>query len=202
MKKYLLVALTGLIGFQDVKAQAFEEGNSVVSVGYGLGLGYGRLLNAYSAYDGYKFSGFGPVALGYEYGLTDNIGLGLNVSYSSYGATWIQSSAYDPFNVTEYDYKYRWSTLAIMARGAYHFDIRNDDLDLYAGLGLGFLKFGYKWTSDDPTFNEENQNVSLGTPLGYQIFGGLRYYLSDNVGLYAEVGYGISVLNAGLAFKF
>ena len=73
------------------KAQFFEQDQNFVQVGYGLGLGYARLLNAYQAYDGYKFSGFGPVALSYERAVTDNIGIGVQLGYSSYGGTWNQS---------------------------------------------------------------------------------------------------------------
>ena len=176
-----------------INAQVFEQGSNQLNLGYGVGLGYGRLLNAYSANQGYKFSGFGPAFLSYERGITDNIGVGASISYSSYGAKWIDNVIYD--------YSYRWSTLSIMARGAYHFSVSNDKFDPYAGVGLGFMKFGYKWTSNDPTFNESNQNVSLGTPFGYQIFAGARYMFSDKIGAYAEIGYGLSVANFGLTFN-
>lgn len=196
MKKimFLVASIMTSVTFN---AQVFEEGSNHVNVGYGFGLGYGRLLNAYSTYEGYKFSGFGPVFLSYERGVTDNIGIGASVSYSSYGASWTQKS----YLVAAYDYSYRWTTLAIMARGAYHFSVRNDKFDPYAGVGLGFMKFGYKWDTEDPLFNETNSNVSLGTPFGYQIFAGARYMFTDNIGAYAEVGYGLSVANFGLTIK-
>ncbi|MCE2711571.1 MAG: porin family protein [Cryomorphaceae bacterium] len=173
-------------------AQVFESGSNHVSLGYGLGLGYGRLLNAYQAYDGYKFSGFGPVQLAYEHGITDNIGVGGSVGFSSYGGTWLQ---------TNYNYKYSWKTLSIMVRGAYHFDVRNRDIDPYGGVGIGFMKYSYSWTSSDPNFNEANYNVSSASPLGYQIFVGARYHFTDNLGAYAELGYGLALFNAGLTFK-
>ena len=131
--------------------------------------------------------------MSYERGITDNIGVGLAIGYSSYGATWLQ---------TTYDFKYRWTTLSVMARGAYHFNVRNRQFDPYAGVGVGFLKFGYKWESADPNFNEDLYNVNLGTPLGYQIFLGARYMFNDNFGAYAELGYGLSVANAGLTLAF
>lgn len=192
MKKIILALIISACSLQS-KAQFFEQDINYVNAGYGLGIGYGRLLNAYQAYDGYKFSGFGPVALSYERGITDNIGIGLAIGYSSYGATWLQ---------TTYDYKYRWTTLSVMARGAYHFNVRNRQFDPYAGVGVGFLKFGYKWESADPNFNEDLYNVNLGTPLGYQIFLGARYMFNDNFGAYAEIGYGLSVANAGLTLAF
>ena len=192
MKKIILALIISACSLQS-KAQFFEQDINYVNAGYGLGIGYGRLLNAYQAYDGYKFSGFGPVALSYERGITDNIGVGLAIGYSSFGATWLQ---------TTYDYKYRWTTLSVMARGAYHFNVRNRQFDPYAGVGVGFLKFGYKWESADPNFNEDLYNVNLGTPLGYQIFLGARYMFNDNFGAYAELGYGLSVANAGLTLAF
>jgi len=193
MKKVVLIVAVLFSAF-NTNAQVFEQGSNLVNVGYGLGLGYGRLLNAYSGNQGYKFSGFGPAFINYERGVKDNIGVGLAISYSTYGAKWVNSS--------NYDYSYRWTTLSIMARGAYHFSVRNDKFDPYAGIGIGFLKYGYKWTSNDPSFNEANNNISLGTPFGYQIFVGARYMFSDKVGAYAELGYGIAVANFGLTFSF
>jgi opacity protein-like surface antigen len=192
MKRIITIALLSIFTFS-ANAQFFEKDINYVNAGYGLGIGYGRLLNAYQAYEGYKFSGFGPVAISYERGITDNIGLGVSIGYSSYGGRWLQ---------TGYDYKYRWTTLSIMARGAYHFNVRNRQFDPYAGVGIGFLKYSYKWESNEPGFNEAAYNVDFGTPLAYQIFVGARYMFSDNFGAYAELGYGISVANAGITLAF
>jgi opacity protein-like surface antigen len=190
MKKLVLILF--VISSSLTYSQVLESGSNHVSVGYGLGLGYGRLLSAYQSYDGYKFSGFGPVQVAYEHGITDNIGVGASVGFSSYGGTWLQST---------YDYKYSWKTLSIMVRGAYHLDVSNRNLDPYGGVGIGFLKYSYSWTSSDPNFNEANYNVSSASPLGYQIFVGARYHFTDNIGAYAELGYGLALFNAGLTFK-
>lgn len=192
MKKTLTFILL-LSTYTATRAQVFESESNHFSIGYGLGSGYGRLLNAYQAYDGYKFSGFGPVQLAYERGIADNIGVGASLGYSGYGGTWLQSN---------YDYKYSWKTISVLIRGAYHFDLNNRNFDPYAGVGIGFLKYSYKWTSSDPSFNEASYNVSSGSPLGYQIFVGARYHFNDNVGVYAELGYGLALINAGLTFKF
>lgn len=184
----LLFASSSIIS----NAQIFEEGSNHVSVGYGIGLGYGRVLNAYQTYDGYKFSGFGPVQIAYEHGITDNIGIGASIGFSSYGGKWLQSN---------YDYRYSWKTISVMVRGAYHLDVKNQNLDPYGGVGIGFLKYSYSWTSSDPDFNESNYNVSSSSPLGYQLFFGARYHFTDNLGAYAELGYGIALFNAGLTFK-
>jgi opacity protein-like surface antigen len=192
MRKILLI-LSVFVSIQQANAQAFEEEDNFLQAGYGFGLGYGRLLSAYQTNTGYKFSGFGPASASYERALTDHFGIGAAISYSSYGAKWISGN--------NYDYSYRWTTLSIMARGAYHFSLRNDNFDPYVGIGLGFLKYSYNWESEDPAFNATNYDVSLGTPFGYQFFVGGRYMFSDNVGAYAEVGYGLALANFGLTFK-
>jgi outer membrane protein W len=197
MKKLLFTFIIISTCFSS-KAQFFEKDLNFVSAGYGLGLGYGRLLNAYQGYDGYKFSGFGPVALSFERAVTDNVGIGLQLGYSSYGGTWNQSS----YLGSSYDYKYKWSTLSIMARGAYHFNVRNRNFDPYIGVGIGYRKYSYKYTSTDPTFNETTSDITLGVPLAYQLFVGARYMFNDNFGAYIEAGYGLSVLNAGITLSF
>ena len=191
MKKLFTLVVILSLGTSSINAQAFSSGSSYISLGYGLGLGYRTYTAAYQSYSGYNFSGFGPVSGAYEYGINDNIGVGLNISYSSYGASWNQS----------YDYSYRFSSLGVLARGAYHFDIRSREADLYAGIGVGFLRYAYNWTSDEPGFNEALYDINLGTPLGYQIFAGARYYFSPSFGVMAELGYGISVLNAGIVIS-
>ena len=63
------------------------------------------------------------------------------------------------------------------------------------------LDFDTATHQNDPNFNESNNNISLGTPLGYQIFIGGRYLFTDKIGVYGEIGYGISLMNLGLSFK-
>jgi opacity protein-like surface antigen len=192
MKKMFFLALLVTFSFK-ANAQFFERDINYVNLGYGLGFGYGALLNAYAVNDGYKFRGLGPVAMSYERGVTDNIGVGVALGFSSYGANWVQSN---------YNYRYRWTTLSIMARGAYHFNVRNRQFDPYAGAGVGFQRFGYNWESSEPGFNESATNINFGTPLAYQIFLGARYMFNDNFGVYAEVGYGLSVANGGITLSF
>jgi outer membrane protein W len=199
MKKLIISLLTVTTLATSTNAQQFEQGRNFVSAGYGIGIGYGAILKAYQSYAGYDFNGFGPVLFNYERGVTDNIGIGLCIGYSTYGATWNYSS----LGLGSYDYKYSWNTLSIMARGTYHFDMsRRSKFDPYVGVGLGYRNYSFKWTSSDPDFSEANYNISLGIPFGFQLFGGARYMFNDNVGAYAEVGYGISVANAGLTLAF
>lgn len=182
-----------------VQAQEYGKGNNYVQAGYGFGLGFGSLFNAYQGYSGYRYTGFGPIGVSFERAITDHFGIGASLSYSTYGASWNDYSLYGNNN---YTYSYRWNTIAILARGAYHFSVRNEKLDPYVGLGLGFLSMNARWTSTDPDFDQKLYNISLGSPFGYQAIGGLRYMFSDNIGGFVEVGYGLSLANFGLTIKF
>ena len=80
------------------------------------------------------------------------------------------------------------------AKGSFHFNellkTNNDDLDLYGGLGLYYRNFSYS---------------GLASSFGNDVFAafhvGGRYYFSDNIGGYAELGNNWGWLNAGLVFR-
>ena len=165
-KKLQLVLLIATIGFTTVKAQDIK-GKSFLNAGVGVGFAY--------------YGGIGglPFHASYEYGVTDNISAGVSVGY------WSNNYLGDKLSSTFFS-----------ARGSYHlndaFEIKNKQLDVYAGLGLGFHTFnsslggGYTWGS----------GVYLGA-----IVGG-RYYFKDNIGAFAEIGYDLAWLKVGAAFKF
>ena len=66
-------------------------------------------------------------------------------------------------------------------------------LDTYAGLLLG-LAF-----RSGALFENENTN---NTKLAYGIFVGGRYMFHENIGAFAEIGWGVSAINIGLSLKF
>ena len=76
-----------------------------------------------------------------------------------------------------------------------------DKMDVYAGVGGAFHIITDTYSTDnpfDPTYGYKKQSISGGPSL----FGGIRYYFNNNIGVYAEVGYDISALNGGFVFKF
>jgi opacity protein-like surface antigen len=206
-KKLLLLVFTAFVMCQNMNAQALEKGKSVLQVGYGFGSGWSSLTSLYASNSGYKTSSFGPIASSYEYMITDKIGIGAGFNYASASATWTQEDQNFNFStgaVTTNIYEYTWKLTVIqfLGRANYHFPIKNDKLDLYGGLGLGFTNFGTSWESTDPDFDKNSYNISLSSPFGYSLNLGARYFFTNNIGAYAELGYGISYFNAGLAFKF
>jgi hypothetical protein len=88
-------------------------------------------------------------------------------------------------------YSQNGASLTLMTvRGAYHFGqfIKNDQLDLYAGAELFFALSGG------------------GSGTIFSLMPGARYYFSDNIGAFSELGLGLSggggtQFRLGVAFK-
>lgn len=118
----------------------------------------------------------GPIVLGYERIITDVIGIG------RFGVGGLVGQSF---------YGDGYGRTTILAKAAYHFDFNVTGLDFYAGAGLG-LNF-YNW---------DNHPGYRRTPLGHHVYAGIRYFFTDNFGLWAELGYGYSAFNGGVAFKF
>lgn len=107
-------------------------------------------------------------------------------------------------SVTHYENDY----LILGLRGAAHTN-RLDNWDIYGGFLFGynipkvtenrtFTTDGDVGPADDgPTFRRPEENTFT-----YSGFVGASYYFGKNIGAYAEINYGISLLNAGLNFKF
>lgn len=185
MKK--LVLLAGLLVSQlSFSQKSFGKGDNYASVSYGLGAIGANWTSIYSSLPGYKSSNLGPLGAYYERGVTDNIGVGVSINYLRNSASYTMINT--PVDMTI-------SQLAIAVRGAYHFKFSNKKLDPYAGAGLAYRNFSYKSSIS-------SINFSFGSPVGIQAFAGSRYFFTDNLAAFAEVGYGVSYLNIGGTFKF
>lgn len=128
--------------------------------------------------------GFGtPIGLSFEHGFSDKISGGAYAAYASKTT---------PTGFGDFKYTY----ILTAARASYHFDFGVEKLDPYLGVILGYNIASAKWTGTGA--------VPASSAGGF-IYGGhagARYYLSDSIGLFAEAGYGVGNLNAGLTFKF
>lgn len=129
--------------------------------------------------------GFGtPIGLSFEHGFSDKISGGAYAAYAS-------KTTATGFG----DYKYTYILTA--ARASYHFDFGVENLDPYLGILLGYNIASAKWTGSGA--------MPATASAGGFIYGGhagARYFLSEKIGIFAEAGYGIGTLNAGITFKF
>ncbi len=219
MKKFKLILLLAalLIVLSNINAQdnkkknsspaqqgdkCFNENTHIINAGIGFGGGNYYNFGKHGAYS-YRVSP--AFSLSYEQCLPKKagpgfIGLGAYLGFQS--ATYRYNDVY--YNSSKYYYQHNWSNVFIAARAAYHLDALNSkNAELYFGavLGVRIQSYSYETNNLDP----DNRYYALnnrGVHPGGSLFIGGRYYFTNNIGLFAEIGYGISYLTGGLSFKF
>jgi hypothetical protein len=174
MKSIFLVLIVLLIS-ASLFAQPFNKGDKIGQVGIGFGH-----AGAYGS------MGFPPIFAGFQYGLEDKISVGGLVGFST---------SSDDFGYGKWTYTY----IFIGARGEYHFLEHSDNIDAYAGITLG-----YDIVSSSVTWKEEHVGYNWSASGSYALWGfhiGAKYYFNPKIAAFAEVGYGVSYISAGVAFK-
>ncbi|MDR3266919.1 MAG: hypothetical protein LBT24_05040 [Tannerella sp.] len=128
-----------------------------------------------------------PVELSFEHCIKDGLIKGENgaIGIGAYGGWYHESLSYWSYN-----------HYVLGVRGTFHYQFV-EKLDTYAGLMGGYNIATAKWTGDG-----ESIGTSSGSAIGYSFFVGARYWFKPNLAVYAEAGYGIAYLSAGVAFKF
>jgi hypothetical protein len=180
MKKLFLLifAIFFLAATQStVKAQAFQNGDMVANLGVGFGwYGYG-----------YGASSLPAFSLSLEKGIMeiDNVG-----PLSIGGIVGFKHASY----LTDYN----WNDIIIAARGAIHYDLfKNEKIDTYGGVALGVRLQTYSYPDFGIGSGKTNYTHGL-----FALYLGGRYFFSDNLGAFAELGYGLGYLTLGLSYKF
>lgn len=166
----------------NVKAQAFQNGNVVGNLGLGFGwYGYGHSVTSFPA-----------LSLSVEKGIKDLdfgvLSVGGIVGYKHAKYEWTSS------------YDWSWTDIIVAARGAVHVDLLQEEkLDTYGGLGLGLRFETEKWY--DPYYSNKKVTDSYVHPL-VALYIGARYYFTPQLAGFGEVGYGLGYLTIGLSYKF
>lgn len=179
MKKLALIIAAVTLFTMGSNAQGlFEKGTQIVKFGIGIN-GDGT-----------------PVEASYEKGVKENflgvdglvLGLGGNVGYYGYK---------EDFAVPTMSYSWKYTDFIVAGRALAHYPLVKK-LDTYGGVLLGYNVASVKY--DGPNAG------SMPTPsAGGFVFGGVagaRYEFNQTWGAYAEVGFGVSNLNLGVAYKF
>lgn len=195
-------AATFLAGIQ-ANAQSFDEGTNAIN----LGLGFGGYRFGYSS--GYAYTQSPTFTLAFDRGVKQIgpgvLGIGGVVAFNTSRSQWTSYG----WNTT-YNYEIRRTNVMLGARGTYHWNEwhGNDKLDLYAGVLAGF-SIGAKVDKSTKTVNGVTSSHEAGAVYSDRLslpfasaFAGVRYLFTSSFGVYAEAGYGISLLNGGLTFKF
>lgn len=203
MKKVLLVVVLGLTGMiakaQDESSAWGGQGTKVVNLGYGVGSIWKTLFKLSAGFTNSKTTAVGPYAAGFEYGVSDKIGVGVQFGYGS-----VKNVSTDPganSNGGDLITTEELKSLQIFARGNYHFG-QSEKFDPYLGLGLGYGNFKLTSSDNDPNYSF-NSAVSIPSAFIYSGALGAKYYFTSNIGIYAEIGYVTgSYFQGGIAIKF
>ncbi|MGN6533026.1 MAG: hypothetical protein ACTHK0_14890 [Ginsengibacter sp.] len=175
MKKILFILIT-LVATDSLTAQPFLKGTNILSAGIGLG----SSLGSYS-----RSSQTPALSLSYEKGVWDIGGPGV-ISLGAYAGR--KSYKYSVSTYTE-----KWGYTIIGVRSAYHYNgIDNNKFDVYGGVMLSYniLNYSYK----DESGNNINGGGNYGSGTGFTLYVGGRYFFSDNIAAFAELGYGVSYI--------
>lgn len=190
MKKLTLALVAGAMALMPImtKAQAFEQGKSQISIGYGAVNGTQTIFSNYdeTEYPNLELSTLGPIFLKYEFGASENIGFGLNIAYADAGITYD-----DGLDKASID----WWGASFNARVNRHFGT-GDKFDPYIGFGMGYKIAEWKFSA-----NDESSDTGALIPLGLEATFGARYMFTPNIGLFGEVGLAKGILQGGLNIK-
>jgi hypothetical protein len=184
MKKFLLV-VSIVMAAVCVNGQSFKNGDLVINAGLGVGYTYGLW--------GYDVNSWPTLHVSAEKGIMDFENMGV-IAIGGF-------LSYKHFSVNGYSEELSWSDTYVGGRGIFHYtDLGVDKLDVYGGIGLGLRFYTQPTWVYTSTYNyrwdkETHTSAFLG------LFLGGRYYLTDKVGVFGEVGYDAAWLKAGVSFK-
>jgi len=165
-----------------LSAQSFDQQTKILQGGIGLG-----------GWAGTYTSQTPILSVTYEQGLKDQVGPG-NIGIG--GSLGVKVAKYSGGEgLGAFDYTYTYSFAAI--RGAYHPNFaQTEKWDGYAGMSLGAYNLNVDY--DDAYVGVDTG----GTFFDWGLVLGARYYFTPSIAAYAELGYGMGVLNTGVAYKF
>lgn len=155
----------------------YNEGDHLLNIGVGLSSYYNGL----------------PIGFSYESGIHPDISVGAQFDYNS-------GNYNDYYGYYYNGYRWGYNAYYLGIRGSYHFNrllnINDSKIDLYAGVGLGYQHF--QWRDRGYGYG-----YAYGSGLFFNYFIGGKYYFTNKVGAFVELGYsGLSSSRVGLAVKF
>lgn len=194
-----LLFLSSWVFAQQSNTDAFGKGTNVLSAGLGFGGDYTYIGGGYTSTPNFIIS--------YDNGTFNNVGPGI---ISLGGIISYKSSSYDYMNpYTNYYYDQKWTYFIIGFRSAYHWNFTtNSKFDPYAGLMLAYYDIGYKSSSNDPYYtNPANPYYfysinNYNSYLAFSLYIGARYFVSNNIAVWLELGFGYSNAALGVSYKF
>jgi hypothetical protein len=181
MKKYLIFIFL----YSVITTNHFGQVFNIRDLDLNLGAGAG-----FNLYSGNFIVGIPPLSASIDYGLNDSygpgvIGIGGFAGYSTF------KDSYFP-GISESGHKY--SALFIGLKSSYHLELIKK-LDTYATLNLYYVNLTAKPYGAIETEKDIKSKPNLSLVVGS------KYFFTDKLALFAEVGYNSSWLTAGVSFR-
>ena len=181
---------------------ATNKGDMILDFGVGFGGGYYN-QNSYSNYGSTTTHGGIPtLSVSLQKAFWEDITIGGEIAFNTYQ----EANTYHNNGVKSSYYKYNQFNTFVMGKGEYHFNRLiglDPKFDLYAGAVLGLRISGS--TAEYTDYNNGNANYTTKnnyTDVVAGAFGGFRYYFGKSIAVYAELGWAITPVRTGLAWKF
>lgn len=179
IKYFTAAVLLGLISVSNINAQGYQNGSKTLNMGVGFGL---------AGIEG--DATIPPISAGLQFGITDKISVGGIIGYSG--------SSYK-FGFLSSSYEWKYSYIILGARGEYHFLESNNKLDAYGGATLGYELLSVTEPGNLPKYGVTYS--TKGSALLFGIHVGGRYAISNNFGVFGELGYGMGYITVGAFLK-
>lgn len=188
MKKVFLILVVLTAFTAGLSAQSFEKGNHGINVGLGFGHMY------YGGWGGGYYGSLPVISGSYELGIVEvPMGSDLTGVVSVGGIMAFTGGRYGKWDNDNY---WSYTVFTLAARGNYHF-IFHDKFDPYAGVLMGFSIWSDRWHGDNAY--ETGGSSSGGFEAGAYV--GARYFFTDMIAVYSEIGYLPAFFNVGVTFK-
>lgn len=202
MKKFQFFALFLVLfalSINAVQAQIYPKGTTNFSVGYGA-FSYGNIiLNLVTKnLKDVNIAKAGPLFIKGEYAVADNFTVGLNVNYSTASSGFkLDSIKY----VGKYSGDFSMRSTSIIGRANYTIPFAEDKAGFMIGGGVGYRGVRFSYTDDNPQTPVDG-GFSFPLPVTFELTFGVRYYITQNIGLYTEFGLTRSILQGGITARF
>lgn len=189
MKKIALLSCIFMLFLTAAQSQVkFQAGDIEFSTGIGLFPTYAK-DKAQSLVP--------PISARLDIRLGNKFTLGAYAAYSAYER--LQISLPDG-SIQDLSSK---TTILGLRAAAHHSPL--DNWDVYGGAMLGYnMPEVEKTITEEKILNEDGPSFSrpAENTFTYSAFLGAAYYPTKKLGLFAEVGYGISIFTTGMSFRF
>lgn len=195
---FLLLIISNL-----AQAQVYEKGKVVIDAYYGfpnLVTGYYKALinasNTTYGNTGVTATSIGPLGGRIEYLLSNKVGFGVDFSYSNTTLKYTDQS-------TLYNYQVSIPRWRVLPRINLHLG-QSTKLDPYFAFGLGYDSWKVVGKTNDPNYQNYTVNdiLPIYEPVVIMAKFGMRYFITDNIGLGFEVGLGGPLATGGATVKF